>query len=133
MAQQDVNPFCGIWNVRRKIFDQRTSSYSHFEGQACITPTQFDEHGDTFANGAKLRSRRTYSLVTERNRVTVRFPGMREFVCIDDAASQQLAHHCGDDFYKGRVVFLSTNGRVEVWRVFGPRKDYRSIAFYRRA
>jgi hypothetical protein len=130
--QQSVNRFCGTWNVRRRIFDVNTQSCARFEGRASITPVQFDEHGDMLANGAELRSSRIYRLDCEGRGVTVRFAGSREFIRVEEAASQRLTHQCGDDLYRGRLAFLSANRWVEIWRVFGPRKNYRSIAFYRR-
>jgi hypothetical protein len=65
--------------------------------------------------------------------VDVAFPDLRSFVLLGNACVQRLFHRCGDDDYCGRLFILNSTNLVEMWQVRGPRKNYRSIAYYRRA
>lgn len=125
--------FHGAWSVRRSIVDLRNGLRSSFEGAATITPDRFEENGEMLSGGARLKSARMYRLAYSDSGVSVRFADARDFVEIGDGALQPLLHHCGEDIYDGRLAFLTINRWVEIWRVSGPRKDYRSFATYRRA
>ncbi|MEF0939656.1 DUF6314 family protein [Rhizobium sp. BR 362] len=127
-----LRPYLGTWDVRRKIIDRLNASLILFEGQAFVTPHQFEEHGDTTTDYATLRSSRTYRLYSESEHVTVYFPDLSEFICIGKDASQRLVHQCGPDLYRGRLFFRSPDAWAEMWHVQGPRKHYVSLAHYRR-
>jgi hypothetical protein len=127
-----LNPFLGTWEVKRRIIDRFNRSLITFEGQAFVTPVQFEEHGDTRSDHATLRSSRTYRLDDADGDLVVRFPNLSEFVHIGDGASQSVVHHCGPDLYRGRLFFRSLDAWAELWRVRGPRKNYLSLAHYRR-
>jgi hypothetical protein len=103
-----------------------------FEGQAFVTPVQFEEHGDTRSDQATLRSSRTYRLDDAADNLVVRFPTLSEFIRIGEGASQRVTHHCGADLYLGQLFFRSSNAWAEMWHVRGPRKNYLSLAHYRR-
>jgi hypothetical protein len=130
---QRLGLFCGVWAVRRTVIDHRAGSRAQFTGQATITPELFEEHGEMRTNGAAYQSRRSYLLKCLGDMVTVQFADQRTFISIDADVLQRPTHLCGDDFYRGKLVFLSTGRWAEFWRVTGPRKHYRSAAFYRRA
>ncbi len=127
-----LGPFLGAWEVRRRITDRFNRSLITFEGQAFVTPVQFEEHGDTRSDHATLRSSRTYRLDGADDALVVRFPNLSEFIRIDDGASQRVIHLCGPDLYRGRLFFRSPDVWAEMWHVRGPRKHYLSLAHYRR-
>lgn len=120
--------------MKRRIIDRFNRAVITFEGQAFVTPVQFEEHGDTSSDYATLRSSRTYRLDDSVNEaLVVRFPSLAEFIRIDDGASQSVVHHCGPDLYRGRLFFRGPDAWAEMWHVRGPRKHYLSLAHYRRA
>ncbi|AYG58411.1 DUF6314 family protein [Rhizobium jaguaris] len=128
-----LNSYLGTWDVRRKIIDRLNGGVISFEGQAFVTPVQFEEHGDTTADHATLRSSRTYRLRGEAKHLAVCFPNLTEFIRIGNGASQRVVHHCGTDLYRGRLFFRGPDAWAEMWHVQGPRKHYVSLAHYRRA
>lgn len=128
-----LKPYLGTWDVRRRIIDRLNHSLVTFEGQAFVTPVQFEEHGDTHSDHATLRSSRTYRLDDAVEDLVVRFPDLAEFIRIGDGASQHVVHHCGPDLYRGRFFFRGPDAWAEMWHVRGPRKHYLSLAHYRRA
>lgn len=129
-----LKPYLGTWNVKRRIIDRFNRSVITFEGQAFVTPVQFEEHGDTRGDHATLRSSRTYRLDDDlAETLIVRFPSLAEFIRIDDGGSQRVVHHCGPDLYRGRLFFRGVDAWAEMWHVRGPRKHYLSLAHYRRA
>ncbi|TIX89873.1 DUF6314 family protein [Rhizobium sp. P44RR-XXIV] len=119
--------------MKRRIIDRFNRSVITFEGQAFVTPVQFEEHGDTRSEHATLRSSRTYRLDDAADALTIRFPSLAEFIRIDDNASQRVIHHCSPDLYQGRLFFRGPDAWAEMWHVRGPRKHYLSLAHYRRA
>ncbi|AYG65478.1 MULTISPECIES: DUF6314 family protein [unclassified Rhizobium] len=127
-----LKPYLGTWEVRRRIIDRFNRFLITFEGQAFVTPVQFEEHGDTRSEHATLRSSRTYRLDDADDDVVVRFPNLSEFIRIGEGASQRVTHHCGPDLYRGRLFFRTSDAWAEMWHVRGPRKHYLSLAHYRR-
>ena len=127
-----LRSYLGTWDVRRKVIDRLNASFVLFEGQAFVTPRQFEEHGDTTTDYTTLRSSRTYALSSGAGNVVVYFPDLTEFVRIGDGASQRLVHQCGPDLYRGRLFFRGPDTWAEMWHVQGPRKHYLSLAHYRR-
>ncbi|MQB43857.1 DUF6314 family protein [Rhizobium sp. ICMP 5592] len=131
-AAKRLERYLGTWDVKRRIIDRLNETLITFEGQALLTPVQFEEHGDTTSDHGALRSSRTYRLGCEAERLTVYFPDLGEFIHIGDAASQRVDHQCGPDLYRGRFFFRGPNAWAEMWQVRGPRKHYVSLAHYRR-
>ncbi|NLS19669.1 hypothetical protein HGP16_24335 [Rhizobium sp. P40RR-XXII] len=127
-----LSPFLGTWEVKRRIIDRFNRSLITFEGQAFVTPVQFEEHGDMRSEQATLRSSRTYRLDDVDDDLVVRFPNLSEFIRIGEGASQRVTHHCGPDLYRGRLFFRTSDAWAEMWHVHGPRKSYLSLAHYRR-
>ncbi|MFS8044627.1 DUF6314 family protein [Rhizobium sp. BR 314] len=124
--------FLGTWEVKRRIIDRFNRTRITFEGQALVTPVQFEEHGDTRSDHVTLRSSRTYQLDDTDGDLVVRFPNLSEFIRIGEDASQHVVHHCGPDLYRGRLFFRTSDVWAEMWHVRGPRKNYLSLAHYRR-
>ncbi|MBB4568408.1 DUF6314 family protein [Rhizobium leucaenae] len=132
VMDERLRPYLGTWDVRRKIIDRLNASFVHFEGQAFVTPHQFEEHGGTTTDYGTLRSSRIYRLHSAPEHVSVYFPDLTEFIRIGKDASQRLAHQCGSDLYRGRLFFRNPDAWAEMWHVQGPRKHYVSLAHYRR-
>ncbi|MFT4182810.1 MAG: DUF6314 family protein [Rhizobium sp.] len=131
-ASARLERYLGTWEVRRTILDRLNHCRILFEGQAFVTPVQFEEHGDTTSGQTTLRSSRTYQLDDADDDLVVRFPNLSEFIRIGEGASQSVTHHCGPDLYRGRLFFRAPDAWAEMWRVRGPRKHYLSLAHYRR-
>ncbi|QND49826.1 hypothetical protein HB780_30605 [Rhizobium lusitanum] len=131
-ARERLGRYLGTWDVKRRIIDRLNATLITFEGQALLTPVQFEEHGDTTSEYATLRSSRTYWLGSEAECLSVYFPDLTEFIHIGGAASQRVIHHCGLDLYRGRFFFRGPDAWAEMWHVYGPRKHYVSLAHYRR-
>jgi hypothetical protein len=127
-----LDSFKGTWDVRRTVFDRLTRSSVSFSGRAEIGADGFREEGDTRYGAMVLQSSRSYLLRIEDGNVVVDFPDHREFIRIGEDASQTLFHQCGPDAYSGRLFFRSSDEWGEIWQVRGPRKNYRSVAVYRR-
>ena len=125
-----LNLYLGTWEVKRRIIDRFNRSVITFEGQAFVTPVQFEEHGDTRSEHATLRSSRTYRLDDAHDDLVVRFPNLSEFIRLGERASQRVIHLCGPDLYRGRFFFRTSDAWAEMWHVRGPRKNYLSLAHY---
>jgi hypothetical protein len=122
----------GNWLVHRKIVDYRQAGTLIFVGKAIITDSAFEEHGRFEVAGTGLDSRRKYKLGMEGESVSVSFPNGSLFVRLVCQPSQRVFHSCGEDRYLGRFVVRGPDQWAEVWSVYGPRKRYRSITYYRR-
>ncbi len=129
---QSLDDFTGTWEVRRTVFDRLTWSRVSFSGRAEIGTDGFREEGDTRYGATTLQSSRSYLLRIEDGRVVVDFPDHHEFIRIGEGASQALFHQCGADAYSARLFFRRPDEWGEMWQVRGPRKNYRSVAVYRR-
>jgi L-methionine (R)-S-oxide reductase len=124
--------FIGTWKVRRTIVDRRTGVAARFVGAACVTAQHFSEEGETTIGQTTFASRRSYNLDFNEGALAISFPDGRPFIRIDATADQSIVHGCGDDIYTGRLAVCDLNHMVEIWRVIGPRKNYTSIAHFKR-
>lgn len=124
--------FQGTWDVRRRIVDHLSGAVHHFAGKAVIGASEFSETGNVSYGTFSLKAARRYLLRSQENDLAIAFADGRPFIRLDGRASQAVRHLCGDDDYRGRFFFRSTDTWVEEWRVAGPRKRYVSLARYRR-
>lgn len=122
----------GAWDLRRKVIDHRHSQIVCFAGEATVTATAFKERGEIDQGGTKFETERSYHLRPGANSVSVLFSNDAAFIDLDLRASQEVRHLCGADVYLGRFYFRGTDEWAERWRVSGPRKNYVSLARYRR-
>lgn len=124
--------FCGSWSVRRRVLDARTGQVTRFEGTALISPLHFAECGLVQHGGQTFAASRRYRLIFGEREIQVFFPDGRPFIALVRASAQRVQHICGEDRYRGRFLFADADLWTESWSVLGPRKDYRSLARYRR-
>jgi hypothetical protein len=127
-----LDAFTGSWRVRRKIIDHRVASVSNFVGEAVLTKTSFEEHGEMSHGGVLFPASRNYRLQAGGDAISVLFASGAPFIDLDLRAAQTVHHHCGDDDYAGRFFFRSEDAWAERWCVTGPRKRYVSLAYYDR-
>lgn len=125
--------FLGSWDVRRTIVDRLAKATYRFEGVSTVSNTSFVETGMVHWGATALRGERSYGLRAANGGLDILFPDGRLFVTIGDGAVQSVYHLCGDDQYAGRFYFEADGGWAEAWRVKGPRKNYASLARYRRS
>lgn len=124
--------FLGQWTVRRRIVDRLAGSVRLFSGVACVEPERFAEEGELDTGSDRLLSRRTYRLDWTGDRLSVRLPSGADFIALGPDARQTVRHACGADIYLGRFFFRGRHHWGECWHVIGPRKNYVSLAHYRR-
>jgi len=114
------------------MLDYRTGSIQRFTGEARIEQTRFIEEGELDVDAGRFVSRRTYHLNSDGRLLSVRFARGADFITLRERASQAVRHDCGADIYRGRFFFRDSEHWAEFWRVTGPRKDYRSLAYFSR-
>lgn len=128
----DPDTFFGKWDVRRKVIDHRAGSIYTFAGQATLSATSFEEHGEISIGADVFPAIRTYKLAFEETSVRVLYSSGNDFIGLGFRPSQAVSHLCGSDTYTGRFFFCSEDEWVEIWRVKGPQKRYKSLTRYRR-
>lgn len=127
-----AQPFLGQWHSYRRTVDFLERRTVVFRGVATITPGYFSETGDVIVNGQRMSARRRYRLDLSDETVSVSFEDGRPFVRIDGSPRQVLTHLCGEDSYRGLLLFADRERWLELWRVAGPRKRYISLGRYTR-
>lgn len=126
----------GEWRFSRKVKERRRPAEA--EGSAVFSPRPeggllYEERAVLRVDGAQYEARRTLIYdFPEPDVAQVRFEDGRPFHAMRlGRAPFRATHLCGDDTYKGafeRTLF----GWRAIWRVTGPRKDYRMETEYRR-
>lgn len=127
-----ANHLAGEWRSRRRLVDHRARSRYTFKGGATITADRFVERGYVSTEGRSFQGSREYRLEPSHGLVRVFFPDGRLFVDVRAVVSQTLMHQCGDDLYRGRVIFIDHDRWIEQWRVLGPNKRYSSLTRFER-
>jgi hypothetical protein len=124
--------FLGSWHLQRRVFDRLTGDETLFGGTAEVTRTAFRERCTVRHAHGTFDASRSYVLAGHTAGVHVRFPDGRPFIDIALRPRQHVRHLCGDDLYLGHLLFGESEW-LEAWKVRGPRKDYFSLARFRRA
>lgn len=138
-----LNTFEGRWQVSRVIEDRRAQSEGRFEGSALFTPhagtpgvLDYFETGEmSFAGQPSMAASRAYLWQQAPSGIAVMFDDGRPFHVIEDVgAAPDAVHHCDPDLYHVSYDFSgwAASWRA-VWRVQGPRKNYRMVSEYRRS
>ncbi|MBN9031002.1 MAG: hypothetical protein BGO05_23145 [Rhizobiales bacterium 63-7] len=109
----------GVWSVRRKVIDHVAGQRIAFEGTATITRDTFAERDEALVDARKLSTVRRYRLRRGQAATEVFFPDGRPFMTFTEFSSQRIEHHCGNDLYTGRFVFVRPEFWAEFWRVRG--------------
>ncbi len=138
----ELKTFEGRWHLSRVIEDRRAQSEGQFEGSALFSPRpgkgeelDYIESGEmSYAHQPPMAARRAYIWQQAPGGIAVLFEDGRPFHVIEDAgAAPEAVHHCDPDLYHVSYDFLRwAAGWRAVWRVQGPRKDYRMVSEYRR-
>lgn len=132
LGQDALTRFEGKWHVRRRICDALSGRVSLFKGVALISLHRFEENGVLSLEGDEISGRRVYLLAWSRDSVAVSFGDSRLFVRLNFSSPQRVEHRCGEDIYRGALVFGARDGWMETWAVRGPRKSYLSASRYLR-
>lgn len=138
MVPQGLQDFAGVWRIERRIEDLGGGPAGRFEGEAVLTPTAgglaYEESGllRLGAGVPMLATRRYLWQAAGPGRIEVAFEDGRPFhgFELDDGA--EAAHDCAPDLYRVRYRFGDWPRWEAVWRVTGPRKDYRMESRYAR-
>lgn len=136
MTRPVLDDFAGLWTVERAIEDHLAGTTGSFRGTARFTPGQdgleYEEEGALHLGGAgPFLARRAYLWREAGGLVHVTHADGRPFHSFDPAAPE-ACHLCAPDRYEVRYVFADWPRWSAVWRVTGPRKDYRMQSSYRR-
>lgn len=127
-------PLIGSWHVSRRIVPFNGGPIWTFGGRAEIDARGFVEDGAMSTAGATIAAGRRYLLHRDRTGAALihKHDGSF-FAALGRDPVQVVSHLCGDDTYRGRFLFLDADRWVEIWRMRGPRKHYRSVSRYVRA
>ncbi len=138
----DLKAFEGRWQLSRVIEDRRAQSEGRFEGSALFSPhaghdkvMDYFETGEmSYAGQPPMAASRAYIWQQEDCGIAVTFDDGRAFHKIDGkGVAPDAVHHCDPDLYHVSYDFSGWAMRWRsVWRVQGPRKDYRMVSEYRR-
>jgi len=138
----ELKAFEGRWHLSRVIEDRRAQSQGQFEGSALFAPQagklgvlEYFETGEmSYAGQPPMAASRAYIWTQGPSGIAVLFDDGRPFHVIEDARrAPDAVHHCDPDLYHVCYDFSQwAAGWRAVWRVQGPRKDYRMVSEYRR-
>lgn len=135
----DVSDFEGHWRIARKIFDGEAAGESaRLHGTASL-----ERRGDhwvwcetgalSFTGRAPMTAERRYLWRPAPGAIEVAFEDGRPFHTLALGGEQaQVLHRCAPDTYAGTYLFGDWPTWRLIWRVTGPRKDYRSVTVFRR-
>jgi len=126
----------GRWRVTREIADA-IGPDGRFDGEAVFSEApgglDYVERGVLRLGGAVLQAERRALWRAEGPRVAVFFADGRPFHTFDPAAPRPEARHvCGADVYVVAYDCAFWPHWETVWRVHGPRKDYRMVTRHAR-
>jgi Family of unknown function (DUF6314) len=130
----DAEALAGDWQIDRTILDFRTGQDGLFTGTGRFSPVpgglDYAERGQIqMAGGPLLLAERRYLWRFDVGGIAVLFADGRPF----HRLGPQAEHRCGDDHYHVAYDFGAWPAWQAVWRVTGPRKDYRLASAYTRA
>jgi hypothetical protein len=135
-----LSSFAGLWEVERDIDDLRERRRGRFSGTAAFTPAG---DGLAYVERGVLRLPDQPQMTAERRyvwretadgRVEVRFEDGRFFHSFAPSEPDPEAQHdCPPDHYQVSYDFRAWPHWRARWRVFGPRKDYEMVSWFRRA
>jgi len=134
-----LSRFQGTWHLVREIEDFRSGKALPFDGTARFDATGphtmlLSESGWlTTLQGGRVHAERSYVWRSGENRIDVFFDDGRPFHSFDPRQSDPSAlHDCAPDRYEVTYQFADWPVWQMIWRVRGPRKDYRSVSRFSR-
>jgi hypothetical protein len=139
-----LQEFEGDWVLSRTIEDRLGQGDGRLDGQAQFLPRpdgglDYVESGQLSLEGKPaMAATRRYIWQPAETGIAVSFEDGAPFHVIAlDRLMPDANHHCDPDLYHVSYDFTRWGGKAKVWRaiwrVVGPRKDYRMLSEYRRA
>ncbi|MCY4335071.1 MAG: DUF6314 family protein [Litoreibacter sp.] len=139
-----LEDFVGAWHLSRVIQDHLTDTKGTLTGEARFAerePGVLDYiESKSLSLGAQppLEATRRYIWEQDEGRIFVRFEDGRDFHEIrGDRLLPDAEHFCDPDLYHVSYDFTRWSAKRPkwraMWRVKGPRKDYRMISDYTRS
>jgi hypothetical protein len=136
-----LSDFEGEWRISRTIDDRRTSLTGALEGTARLQPGGYEggmiyrEEGQLdYGDGNSMEATRIYLWQDHDKGISVHFQDGGDFHVIElDRFMPDAQHYCDPDMY--HVSYNFTNWPKtwsSVWRVQGPKKDYRMETIFKR-
>ncbi|GGW93318.1 hypothetical protein GCM10007391_29560 [Alteromonas halophila] len=133
-VKPELADFAGKWRLMRKIV-QHNGDVFEFAGDAAFCWREglliYKETGlVTAPNGTKMDAERSYLWRRGADsKIDVFFDDNRFFHSF--SRHQPVAHHhCGDDHYRVNYTFDTWPVWQSIWKVDGPRKDYKMTSHY---
>ncbi len=143
-AKPKLIDFKGKWRLSRAIEDKLTGLQGTLEGEATFRPRSdgaldYEETGAlSYGDQAPVLASRRYIWATDGQGIAVSFEDGRPFHRIElDRLMPEANHHCEPDLYNVSYDLTKWRGKKtewrSIWRVVGPKKNYRMLSHYRRA
>jgi hypothetical protein len=135
---RDLGAFLtGEWRLSRRIHDSLLALRGRLEGRASVAAVA---DGLLQIETGRLAFGDHVSDASQNYRIALDGEGARIFRAdgshfhdLDlSFGSARILHRCGNDLYRGRYRVLGADRYCVVWRVTGPRKDYRMASLYSR-
>lgn len=129
----------GVWWLRRKLHDQRSSEHGQLIGSAVFSvdgaSLHYSEKGRLAIGAHAGPAEQSYRYVfPSAGQAAVHFRDGRFFHDLDlTGGAWDCVHLCDPDRYEGAFTALDADSWRVVWRVTGPRKDLILDSSYRRA
>lgn len=134
-----LDQFEGTWRLERQIEDRKSGIEGHLQGQATMTATEpgvleYEEKGElVYGEQAPMAAERRYTWRAGEGEINVFFEDGRPFHTIAlDRLMPDDNHHCDPDFYHVSYDFTDWPVWRAIWRVVGPKKNYRMVSTYTR-
>ena len=137
--KRGADDFLGAWRITREIVDHKLGQTGSLEGDATLTATagrlRYHERGTLrYGGGAPLVAERGYLWSFTPDAVEVAYDDGAPFhKFVPEGRVDATPHLCGEDLYHGSYDLTGFPVWSVTWSVRGPRKDYRSVTWYRRA
>ncbi|MEM8633145.1 MAG: DUF6314 family protein [Pseudomonadota bacterium] len=140
MKKLSITSFLGAWSLERAINDISVGGEGRLSGTVDIRREgegwAYNEKGALrYGDQPQLAATRRYlwqSLPGQRPGIEVLFEDGRPFHIIDLGQTMPHAEHvCAPDLYHVTYDFAQWPTWYSVWRVSGPRKNYRMLSRYR--
>lgn len=136
VSKVEITDFLGDWKIAREIVEKSGGTH-HMTGRAEFTRAAdgvtYREKGQLVtAAGAQFAASRVYHWRDAgHGRVQVLFEDERDFHNFDlTGAKTEGKHWCDPDMYQVSYNLADWPVWSSVWRVSGPRKDYRMVTRY---
>ena len=136
-----LSDFEGDWTISRTIDDRLAKQKGSLSGTARFEPGGYEggmiyrEEGTLdFGAGTKMEATRIYLWQPHARGISVHFQDGKDFHLLElDRFMPDAQHFCSPDMYHVSYDFTAWPKWRAVWRVQGPKKDYRMITDYRRS